>query len=417
MSKPTMGGRIAWFNCFAGIAGDMALGSLVDAGADPAQLLRLIEQLPIGGWSLDFEPTMRNGLACTRAVVGVRGDSVVRTWMHILGVLEEARLPDRVRERAISAFSALAEAEGRIHRRSPAQVHFHEVGGHDTIVDIVGSAAALELLDIDLVGSSAVATGTGLIKSSHGVLPNPAPAVVALLTGIPTSGRDLNVELTTPTGAAMLKAWGSRHGAMPSMTIESTGYGAGTREIEGLPNCTQVIIGTTSDRDGSELLPDVSRPLVVLEANVDDATGETLAHALEVLMDDGALDAWIVPIVMKKGRPAHLVSVLTDPALATGLASRLRAETGSLGVRSHEVGRWGAPRMRSEVEVEGIPIRVKVSPGRVKAEHDDVVRASRRLGRPLIEIAARAEAAWRAESEEGLEGEDSDEPDPGQTPT
>ncbi|MGO9195688.1 MAG: nickel pincer cofactor biosynthesis protein LarC [Acidimicrobiales bacterium] len=421
MSPTTPGRRIAWFNCFAGIAGDMALGSLVDAGADPAQLLRLLEQLPIGGWSLDFEPVMRNGLACTRAIVGVRGDSVVRTWMHILGVLEEARLPDRVRERAISAFTVLAEAEGRIHRRSPSQVHFHEVGGHDTIVDIVGSAAALHLLDVDVVGSSPVATGTGLVKSAHGFLPNPAPAVVELLTGLPTTGRDLNVELTTPTGAAMLKAWGSCYGPMPSMTIESTGYGAGTREIDGMPNCTQVVIGTTNDRDGSELLPDVNHPLVVLEANVDDATGETLAHALEVLMDYGALDAWVVPVVMKKGRPAHVVSVLTDPVLAPSLAARLRVETGTLGVRSHEVGRWGAPRSRSQVEVEGIPIRVKVSPGRVKAEHDDVARAARRLGRPLIEIAARAEATWRSSSEgrfagsterpDGPGGEDDDDDD------
>ncbi len=410
-----VGGKrgVAWFNCFSGIAGDMTLGALVDAGADVDQLLRLLEQLPIGGWWLDFETAMRNGLACTRAVVGARGDSVVRTWMHIQGVLEEARLPDRVRERAIAAFQALAESEGRLHQRSPAQVHFHEVGGHDTIVDIVGSAAALHLLDVDMVASSAVVTGTGVIRSQHGLLPNPAPAVVDLLRGVPTVGRNLNVELTTPTGAAMVKAWGSSFGAMPAMTIAATGYGAGAREIEGMPNCLQVVVGE-GVAEGFPL-EDVHRPLVVLETNVDDATGEALAHAVSVLMDAGALDAWLTPIVMKKGRPAYVVSALADAALAAQLAATLQAETGSLGVRRHEVDRWGVARSETEVDVDGMPIRVKVSPGRVKAEHADVARAATRLGRPSIEVAARAEAAWykRRALVVDAEREPDPEPEPG----
>jgi uncharacterized protein (TIGR00299 family) protein len=414
------GRRVAWLHCFAGVAGDMTLGALVDAGADVDQLLRLLEQLPIGGWSLDFEPVMRNGLACTRAVVGTRGDSVVRTWMHIQGVLEEARLPDQVRDRAIAAFQALAESEGRLHRRSPAQVHFHEVGGHDTIVDIVGSAASLHLLGVDVVAASPITTGTGVVRSSHGLLPNPAPAVVDLLRGVPTVGRDINVELTTPTGAAMVKAWASSFGAMPSMTIAATGYGAGAREIEGMPNCVQVVIGDAAV--GGAPVEGVDRPVVVLETNVDDATGETLAHAVSVLVEAGALDAWLTPVVMKKGRPAFVVSVLADVALVGQLASVLLAETGSLGVRVHEVGRWGARRDEAEVQVDGLPIRVKVSPGRVKAEHADVARAARRLGRPLIEVAARAEAAWfsrqeaRGEAAGGAPAEEPDSDPSGPTP-
>ncbi len=284
--------RVAWFNCYSGIAGDMALGSLVDAGADSDELARQLQRLPIGGWTLDFEPVMRNGLAATRAVVGTRGDGVVRTFMHVLGLLEEARLPERVRERAIGAFSALAEAEGRLHRRPPAQVHFHEVGGHDTVVDIVGSAIALELLEVDQVSSSPVVNGTGVVRTSHGLLPNPAPAVVELLTGIPTVGRDVNVELTTPTGAALLRAWGSSFGPMPAMTVEAMGFGAGSRELDGVPNCTQVVIGVAASTSGSGG-SFAGQPLVVLESNLDDATGETLAHALGRLMDAGALDAWI----------------------------------------------------------------------------------------------------------------------------
>lgn len=393
--------RVAWFNCFAGIAGDMTLGSLVDAGADPDQVMRVLEQLPIGGWSLRFEPVMRNGLACTHAVVEASGDSVVRTWMHILGVLEEARLPDRVRDRAISAFSVLAEAEGKVHNRSPSQVHFHEVGGHDTIVDIVGSAAALDLLDIDVVAAGPVATGIGMIRSSHGWLPNPGPAVTELLRGLPTEGRDLNLELTTPTGAAMLRAWGSAFGPMPAMTVEAVGYGAGTREIDGMPNCTQVVLGEAAANAGDDLVEGADRALVVLEANLDDSTGETLGNALSALMEEGALDAWLTPVLMKKGRPGHQLSVLAEPALAAQLASCLRRQTGSLGVRVTRVGRWASPRSSQEVEVEGMAIRVKVSPGRAKAEHDDVVRAARRLGRPVIEIAALAEAAWHGQQETG----------------
>jgi uncharacterized protein (TIGR00299 family) protein len=403
MTGAGAGQKVAWFNCFSGIAGDMTLGSLVDAGADIEQLLRLLAQLPIGGWSLDFEPVTRAGLACTRAIVDARGDSVVRTWMHIQGVLTEARLPDRVRDLAMAAFEALAEAEGRVHRRPAALVRFHEVGGHDTIVDIVGSAAGLYLLEVDAVAASPIATGTGVVRSAHGLLPNPAPAVVDLLRGIPAVGRDLNVELTTPTGAAMMKAWGYSFGPMPAMTVEATGYGAGSREIDGMPNCTQVVLGL-----GAAVSPDLTgqphedatRPLSVLEANLDDATGETLAHAVEVLLEDGALDAWITPVVTKKGRPAHLVTVLSDPALVVALAGRLRAETGTLGVRVHEVSRHASHRQLHEVEVDGVPIRVKVSPGRVKAEHADVARAARRLGKPLLEIAAKAEAAWRSSTDD-----------------
>jgi uncharacterized protein (TIGR00299 family) protein len=391
---PGGGERIAWFNCFSGIAGDMVLGSLVDAGADVDELFQLLQRLPIGGWSLDFEPVMRNGLAATRAIVNAEGDGVVRTFMHVLGVVEEARLPARVRERAIAAFSVLASAEGRVHRRAPSQVHFHEVGGHDAIVDVVGSAIALELLGITRVGSSPVVNGTGVVRSAHGLLPNPSPAVVELLIGIPTVGRDANVELTTPTGAAILRAWGSHFGALPAMTIEACGYGAGSRDIDGIPNCTQVVIGTAASRAS-----DPGQPLVVLETNLDDATGETLAHAMSSLLEAGALDAWIQPVIMKRGRPGHVLSVLCDAALAGALTSVIVAETGTLGVRASGVDRWTSSRGADVADVDGLPVRVKVSPGRVKAEHRDAARVARLTGLPLIEVAARAEASFRTSAE------------------
>jgi uncharacterized protein (TIGR00299 family) protein len=383
--------RTAWFHCFAGIAGDMALGSLLDAGADEREVVAIVERLPVPGWKVETAPAMRNGIAATTLTVHAEESGIVRTHSHIVGLIEEGRLPDRVRDRALAVFGALAEAEGRIHRRPAAQVHFHEVGGIDAIVDVVGTCAALEVLEVDTVHSSAVATGTGMIRTAHGVLPNPAPAVVELLRGAPTYGREVGVELTTPTGAALLAAMVVGWGPMPAMTIESTGFGAGSRELPDLPNLTQVVVGTLVD----EATLDAGQPVVLLETNVDDATGETLAHAVAALLGAGAHDAWVTPIVMKKGRPAHTVSALADPALAGQVAACLTAETGSLGVRGTRLERWPSPRSTGEVEIGGLPVRVKVSPGRTKAEHDDVARVARITGLPLREVRFRAERAWR----------------------
>jgi len=397
------GGRtLAWFHCFAGIAGDMALGSLVDAGADVAEVLALLERLPFGGWGLDVEPVLRGGIAASRAVVTVQDHVVVRTHAHIVGLVEEARLPERVAARALATFAGLAEVEGALHRRPVDQVHFHEVGGHDTIIDVVGTAAALEVLGVDEVTASAVATGTGMVRAAHGMLPNPAPAVVGLLRGIPTWGRDLPVELTTPTGAALLAALSSGFGPMPAMEVVAQGFGAGSRELEELPNCTQVVIGTrTAGSAGPEA--DAGQPVAVLEVTLDDVTGEQLAHTVGALLEAGAHDAWLSPVLMKKGRPGHVVHVLCDPALVSVLRGVLRRETGSLGVRMTMAERWPAARSVDSVTVDGQLVRVKHSATRAKAEHDDVVAAARRTGRPLREVAFRAEAAW-AERQDGVAG-------------
>jgi len=393
-SAPAGPAVVAWFHCFAGIAGDMALGSLLDAGADLDEVLALVHRLPVSDWDLRVEPVLRAGIAATRAVVEVTDDVVVRTHAHIVGMIGEARLPVRVARRALDTFSVLAQVEGRLHGRSPDQVHFHEVGSHDAIVDVVGTAAALEVLGVDEVTASAVATGTGTVKSAHGFLPNPAPAVVRLLEGIPTWGRDVTVELTTPTGAAILAGMASSFGPLPPMRIDATGFGAGSRELDGLPNCTQVVVGRS--------LADAhvqGQPVVLLEANLDDATGEVLAHAVESLLAAGAHDAWITPVVMKKGRPGHTVSVLVDPVLSRSVGAVLQSETGTLGVRGTTVERWPAARTMDLVEVDGTPVRVKVSPGRVKAEQRDAARVATTRRLPLREVIFRAEAAWRQRDE------------------
>ncbi len=384
----------AWFHCFAGIAGDMALGSLIDAGADTGELRQLLRRIPLGSFDLRVDEVLRGGIACTRVVVSTDDTTTVRTHADLVSLVRAAVLPDRVTARSLAVFAALAGAEGALHRRDPTQVHLHEVGGHDAVVDVVGTAIALELLAVDEVHASAVATGTGTIRTAHGTLPNPPPAVVRLLRGVPVYGRPVPTELTTPTGAALLAALATSFGPLPPMEVAASGFGAGQAELAELPNCTQVVVGRSLDvAGGGGAGP--GQPVVELETNVDDVTGEQLAHAVEVLLSAGAHDAWITPVVMKKGRPGHTVHALCDPALAGRLRDLLRSATGTYGVRGHQGERWPSARRMASIDVEGEPVRMKVGPRRAKPEFDDVVRAAQRTGLPVSEVAWRAEVAWR----------------------
>ncbi len=382
---------VAWFHCFAGIAGDMALGSLVDAGADVDEVRALLNRLHLPGWHLEFEDGIRGGIACTRAIVG-GDDVVVRTHGVIAALIEDAALPARVTARAQAVFHKLATVESALHRRPIDQVHFHEVGGHDAIIDVVGTAAALEVLGVDEVCASAVATGMGMVRSAHGRLPNPAPATVRLLEGIPSYGRDVPIELTTPTGAALLATLSSAFGPMPDMTIASSGFGGGAGEMEDLPNCTQVVIG----RRAAHPAPGPGQQALLLETNLDDVTGEQLGLAVAATLEAGALDAWVSPVTMKKGRPGHVLHVLTDATGAETQRREIQRITGTMGVRATAVQRWPVARELAQVTVDGIVIRMKVISGRAKPEFDDVALAATKTGSPPHEVASRAEEAWRA---------------------
>ena len=257
---------------------------------------------------------------------------------------------------------------------------------------MVGTCAALEVLGVDEVHAGPVATGVGMTRSAHGMIPVPAPAVVELLRGAPTAHVDVPHELTTPTGAALLSALVTDWGPLPAMSITASGYGAGTRDLDARVNAVQLVVGTLTER--VSLIGD-GQPLLELTVNVDDATGETLAHTISALLDAGAADAWIIPVVMKKGRPGHLVCALVDTASASRIAEVLTSETGSFGVRARSVDRWPATRSFDSVAVDGHPIRIKVSPGRTKVEHDDAADVARRTGRPLREVVSLAEEAAR----------------------
>ena len=262
--------NVAWLHPFSGIAGDMTLGALLDAGAELSFVISTLEGLNVDGWSLTTEQVDRNGIRATRAVVDAPEQHHHRRWSDIRLLLEQASLPGRVQARALAVFEALAVAEGEVHGLPSDEVHFHEVGALDAIVDIVGSCAALESLNIDEVASGPVAVGVGSISAAHGILPNPPPAVVNLLEGIPTVSVDIDMELTTPTGAAIVKALADRVGPMPDMTIAGSGYGAGTRDLPDRANVTQVVVGTSTEVEtaGGKGVDTVTE----LSTNLDDVT-------------------------------------------------------------------------------------------------------------------------------------------------
>ncbi len=395
---------VLYVNAAAGVAGDMLLGALVDAGADRVAVGAALAGLGVDGYALAFEATQRGGIAATWANVVLdrhahdhephdhHGDHVHRPAKEVRRLIEQAELAPRVRQRALRVVGALATAEGEVHGIAADEVELHEVGALDAIVDIVGVAAALEDLGIDSIHASPIAVGHGSVHAAHGDLPNPPPAVVRLLASrqVPVVGVDTGMELSTPTGVALLVALAESFGPLPAMTVEAVGYGAGSADPVGRPNVVQVVVGRPA---GTSATPRPGRAAVQLEVNVDDVTGEVLAHTVAALVAAGAHDAWATPIVMKKGRPAHTVSALVDPADVERLAAVLLAETGSLGLRAVPVERWPQRRLEVTVDVDGHPVRVKLAAGRAKVEHDDAAAAAGALGRPLRDVLRAAESA------------------------
>jgi pyridinium-3,5-bisthiocarboxylic acid mononucleotide nickel chelatase len=381
---------ILWLNPVSGISGDMLLGALLGLGAPLDAVRDAVRGTGIDGWALERTEVLRGGLAATRALVRTDEDGVTeRRATELMEIVGRAR-PAPVAALAVAAVTALAETEGVLHGVPLDRVHLHELGGIDTVVDTVGVAAALHALGVTEVHCGPLALGAGTVRTRHGVLPVPAPATAALIARMhaPVVPAGVDGETVTPTGVALLLAAGARFGPLPAMTVDAVGYGAGAREVEARPNVLQALIG----RAPASVVEGVVEDLVQIETNVDDVTGELLGHLVGRLLAEGAVDAWVGPIVMKKGRPAHTVHLLAAPEHAARCERVLLRETGSLGARRHPVRRTALPRHTRTVELDGQPIRVKYGPWGGKPEHDDVAAAADALGLPLREVAARARA-------------------------
>jgi uncharacterized protein (TIGR00299 family) protein len=381
--------RLLYFDCFSGLAGDMIVGALIDLGVPLAVVESAVAALPISGFRLRTERVERQSIAATHFVVDVDGDRQPhRHYSEIRAMIEGAGLEPAVAELALEAFAAIAAAEARVHGSDVERVHFHEVGAVDSIADIVGAAAALHHVGARVV-SAPVPLGRGFVETRHGTLPVPAPATVLILEGVPVHGTEVEAELTTPTGAALIKAAASEFGPVPPMTLRRIGFGAGTREPEGRPGLLRVVLGTPRGRG----LVDDS--CWVVESNIDDVTGEVAAHALVRLLEAGALDAWIEPIQMKKGRPAIKLSMLCRRDDLERLAAELLRETPTIGLRHYPVGRIEMERRVLEVETKYGPIRVKLSSGPLGSvnaapEFEDCRRAAQEHNVPLKQVMALA---------------------------
>ena len=382
--------RILYFDCIAGISGDMALGALIDAGADIGAIRTGLQGLPIEPFDLDVESTETGGLAATKVLVRASTVGVIRTYASVRSLLDRAEIPLDAKAMAQRIFRRLAEAEAMVHRRELEQVTFHEVGAVDSIVDIVGTALAIASLGIDRVFASSVPTGLGMVKTEHGSLPIPAPAVVELLRGAPLYSRNVPVELVTPTGAAILASLVEGFGELPGMRVEHVGYGAGSARLE-FPNVLRVLIGE-EDREAMAAVAETPAGAeLVLETNIDDLNPELYAYVLERLFAAGAQDAWLTPIVMKKGRPAVTISVLVAPARRNAVSQVLFREAGTLGIRASVVEKQVLEREWIEVATRHGMVRVKIGRQRgqvvtVAPEFEDCAQAAREAGVPARDV-------------------------------
>ncbi|MGN6087831.1 MAG: nickel pincer cofactor biosynthesis protein LarC [Actinomycetales bacterium] len=386
--------RALWLDCSTGAAGDMLLAALVGAGAD----LRVVQESVAGlgvGATIDVNSTLSGGLAARQVTVNVSEVSPpTRTLSDVLQVLSDSALADDVRALAVRVFTTLAQAEAVVHGTGVDEVHFHEVGAHDALADVVGVCAAVVSLGVDTVVAGSRALGGGTARTEHGSIPVPVPAVLELLAeqGIPASGGPVDVELCTPTGAALLVTVADSWGAMPAMTVDRVGLGAGRRELPGRPNVVRAVVGQLAPagalgpRHGDD---GEATSSVVLECNVDDLDPRLWPRVLDQLLAAGASDAWLTPILMKKGRPAHTLSVLVpdDPALLQALRDVVFRETTTIGLREHPVAKRALQRRERTVLVHGQRVRVKEAllDGQVvnaQPEWEDVLAAAQALDVP-----------------------------------
>jgi len=346
---------LAYFDCFSGISGDMTLGALVDGGLSIDSLRTELAKLNLPGYEIKAEIVKRSGIAATKVRVII--DNKEQTSRHltdILNIIDGSSLSDTIKRKSGMIFKRLGEAEARVHGTTTDNIHFHEVGAVDSIVDIVGSVIGLELLGISQIITSSINVGSGTVQTSHGLLPIPAPATAELLKGVPFYESATKFELTTPTGAAIISTLGASFGPLPTMRVDRIAYGAGDKDFPDRPNVLRLMIGELV----ATYVEDTS---IIIETNIDDMSPQLYDYVIEKLMLQGAQDVYLTPIIMKKGRPAILLSVLTDKSKADMILDTIFRETTSIGVRIQEVGRKKLGREIKEVDTMYGKIRVKIS--------------------------------------------------------
>jgi uncharacterized protein (TIGR00299 family) protein len=385
--------RIGYLDCVGGLAGDMLVAALLDAGGDENVLRALPGQLGLGEVEVTVERVERQGVGALHVSFPAPGDPGHRTWRTIRELLGAATLPGDVGRRSLAVFERLAEAEARVHGIPADDVHFHELGAVDTLMDVCGAVSLLAALGVDELACSPLPVARGTVQTDHGALPVPAPAAAELLRGAPLYGVPEGAELVTPTGAALAAELVSRWGELPPLTLEAIGYGAGTRDLPDRANVVRIFLGRKASSTSTG-------DVVLLETNLDDLSPELVPDASEACFAAGALDVWTVPALMKKGRPGIVLAALTRPADERAVANVLLEETTALGLRVSHLVRYELEREERVVELDGGSVRVKVGrlDGRVvnvAPEHDDCADLARRTGRSVKSVWAAALAASR----------------------
>jgi uncharacterized protein (TIGR00299 family) protein len=396
--------RQAYLDCSSGISGDMFLAALIDAGAPVDRLFAELKKLPLGFYEFKRTRAVRGGLVGTRVEIRVPAEQPHRSLADIQSLLEKASLPEKVTGQALKVFNRLAEVEGKVHNIPPDEVHFHEVGAVDAVIDIVGTCLGLDLLEVSDLACSPLNVGGGRVEAAHGTLPVPAPATAELLKDIPIYASGVEGELVTPTGAALVSTLASRFGPLPPMKVSWIGYGAGERDFPGHPNLARVFIGERMEASGGRPGAPGDELVSIIEANVDDMSPQLYGHFLEQALAAGALDVTCSSTQMKKNRPGLTISILCDPDRSDALSQLLFEQTTTIGVRIHEARRKVLEREQVAVETPYGSVRMKVARREGKVvnaapEFDDCQRLATEKSVPLKQVMAAAEAAYLRVSE------------------